>query len=307
MREFFLFGKEFKPVSQWQAGAWINVTMPTDDDLQYLDRLGVPSSFVSDISDADERPRTETDEEWLLTVLRVPKETRDDDIPFSTIPIGVITNGDLVVTICCYGNPVFEDFIKYNYMKKIDIGNKLALIMRLILSSAVWFLKYLKQINIDINEAEDRLEESMLNEDLLRLRNIQKSLVYFNTSVRGNEALILRLRTLFQNTSLFDQDLYNDVEIELKQALNTVNIYSDILSGNLDTYASIISNNLNVMMKRMTATTIILMFPTFIASVYGMNVELPFVHHLWAFWIIVALCVVFSALAFFLFRKIKWF
>ena len=176
-----------------------------------------------------------------------------------------------------------------------------------ILSSAVWFLKYLKIINIDINNAEDGLEQSMHNEDLLRLRNLQKSLVYFNTSIRGNMTLLVRLRTLFQNSGLIDKDMIEDVDIELQQALNTVKVYSDILSGTMDAFASIISNNLNVIMKRMTSTSIILMLPTFIASLYGMNVALPFEHRAWAFTFIAALCVLFSVGAFFLFRRIKWF
>ena len=307
MKEFLLFGKNFTKCDQWKPGCWVNISCPDQDELDYLRNLDVPESFITDISDADERPRTEIDGDWLLTVLRVPRQTSDDDIPFNTIPVGVITNGDLVIVLCYYKNIVVNDFIKYNSAKNIEIPNKLVLIMRLILSSAVWFLKYLKIINIDINNAEDGLEQSMHNEDLLRLRNLQKSLVYFNTSIRGNMTLLVRLRTLFQNSGLIDKDMIEDVDIELQQALNSVKVYSDILSGTMDAFASIISNNLNVIMKRMTSTSIILMLPTFIASLYGMNVALPFEHRAWAFTFIAALCVLFSVGAFFLFRRIKCF
>ena len=307
MKEFLLFGKDFKRVDQWQKGCWIKVTQPNDDELDYLRELGVPESFISDISDADERPRTENDGDWLLTVLRVPRPSQDDDIPYTTVPVGVITNNDIVAVLCYYDNEVIDDFIQYNGMRNREVPNRVVLIMRLILSSAVWFLKYLKVMNVDINNAEDGLERSIRNEDLLKLRNMQKSLVYFNTSIRGNESLLLRLRTRFQNTGLIDNDLIEDVDIELQQALNTVKVYTDILTGTMDAFASIISNNLNVIMKRMTSISIILMLPTFIASLYGMNVALPVETASWAFAFILVLCVVLSAGAFFLFKRIKWF
>lgn len=308
MKEFLLFGKDFKRVSQWQKGCWIKVTEPSQEDLDYLRSLHVPDSFISDISDADERPRTETDEDWLLTVLRIPRKcNEDDDIPFTTVPVGVITNGDIIAVLCYYPNEVIDDFIHYNRTKSTDIDNKLSLIMRLVMSSAVWYLKYLKTMNIDINNAEDGLEQSIRNEDLLKLRNMQKSLVYFNTSIRGNETLLVRLRTRFQNTGLVDRDLFEDVDIELQQALNTVKVYSDILTGTMEAFASIISNNLNIIMKRMTSISIILMVPTFIASVYGMNVDLPGANLQGAFLSIIILCLALVGGAFFLFRHIKWF
>ena len=308
MKEFLLFGKNFKKVDQWQKGCWIKITQPTTAELDYLRELNVPDSFITDISDADERPRTESDGEWLLTVLRIPRRCdEDDDIPFITVPVGVITNGDIVAVLCYHQNTVIDDFIHYNRSKNTDISNKLVLIIRLIMSSAVWYLKYLKIMNTDINNAEDGLERSIRNEDLLKLRNMQKSLVYFNTSIRGNESLLVRLRTRFQNTGLVDRDLFEDVDIELQQALNTVKVYSDILNGTMEAFVSIISNNLNVIMKRMTSISIILMVPTFIASLYGMNVHLPVAAMPWAFAFIVALCVTLSAGAFFLFKRIKWF
>jgi len=132
----------------------------------------------------------------------------------------------------------------------------------------------LKQINIDITAAEKELERSIRNEDLLRLMKLQKTLVYFNTSIRGNEVMIGKLKTIFQDTDYLDEELVEDVIIELKQAFNTVNIYSDILTGTMDAFASIISNNVNAIMKRMTSLSITLMIPTLIASFYGMNVDI---------------------------------
>ncbi len=165
------------------------------------------------------------------------------------------------MSVCYHNTDLLPDFIEHTRRKGIVVRNKLDLIFRIIYSSAVWFLKYLKQINIDISAAEKELERSIRNEDLLRLMRLQKTLVYFNTSIRGNEVMIGKLRTIFQDTDYLDTELVEDVIIELKQALNTVNIYSDILTGTMDAFASIISNNVNTIMKRMTSLSIVLMLP----------------------------------------------
>ena len=202
---------------------------------------------------------------------------------------------------------MLTDFIEHTRKKSVLVRNKLDLIFRLIYSSTVWFLKYLKQINVDVTAAEKELEKSIKNEDLLRLMKLQKTLVYFNTSIRGNEVLIGKLKTIFSDTDYLDADLVEDVVIELKQAYNTVNIYSDILTGTMDAFASIISNNVNVIMKRMTSLSITLMIPTLIASFYGMNVDIHLEEMPHAFaWIVIA-SVVLSGLSFVLFKKIKWF
>lgn len=307
MKEFILFGKGFKKVDTWQDGCWINMHNPSAGDLTYLKELGVPSSFVSDIKDTDERARTESDGNWRLTILRLPCETNDVDIPFSTIPVGIITNKKLIIVLSYFNNPVINDFIQFNTLKNHEINNFLTLTLRLIMSSAVWFLKLLKQINNSINNAEDNLERRLRNDDLLKMRNLQKSLVYFNTGIRGNESLLMRLKTLYQNSNLLDKDLVEDVDIELQQALNTVNIYSNILTGTMEAFGSIISNNLNLIMKRMTSITIILQVPTLIASLYGMNVKLPLESNPIAFVLIVLTSILLSASAFLLFKKIKWF
>ena len=228
-------------------------------------------------------------------------------LPFGTVPIGIITNNEIIVSVCYYNTDLLPDFIEHTRRKGIVVRNKLDLIFRLIYSSAVWFLKYLKQINLDISAAEKELERSIRNEDLLRLMRLQKTLVYFNTSIRGNEVMIGKLKTIFQDTDYLDTELVEDVIIELKQALNTVNIYSDILTGTMDAFASIISNNVNTIMKRMTSLSIVLMLPTLIASFYGMNVDIHLEEVPFAFSLIVLFSIGLSTLAFVIFRKIKWF
>ena len=255
--------------------SWVNVECPTPEDLQFLmDRFNVPESFLSDIADTDERPRIEYEGNWLLTILRIPLQNQDHDIPFNTVPIGIITNNEIIVSVCYHKTDLIPDFIRYTQRKELQIKNKYELILRLIHSSAVWFLKYLKQINYAVTEAEKALEKSIRNEDLLALMKLEKSMVFFNTSIRGNEVMLAKLQNIFQEPEYIDKDLVEDVEIELKQAHNTVNIYSDILTGTMDAFASIISNNVNTIMKRMTSLSIILMVPTLIASFYGMNVPI---------------------------------
>lgn len=308
MRKYLYCEAGFVEKSQWLPNSWVNVVCPDANDFEFLTQeLQVPESFLNDIADTDERPRTDTEGNWLLTILRIPVQSNQNGIPFSTVPIGIITNNEIIVSVCYHNTELLPDFIEHTRRKGIIVRNKLGLILRLIYSSAVWFLKYLKQINVDITAAEKELEKSIRNEDLLRLMKLQKTLVYFNTSIRGNEVMIGKLKSIFQDTDYLDQELVEDVIIELKQAFNTVNIYSDILTGTMDAFASIISNNVNAIMKRMTSLSITLMIPTLIASFYGMNVDIHIDTVPHAFALIVLSSVVLSAMAFIIFRKIKWF
>lgn len=308
MRKYLYSENGFVEKPLWAPNCWVNVECPDHDDFQFLTReLNVPESFLEDIADADERPRTETEGNWLLTILRIPMQSSNPQIPFITVPIGIITNNDIIVSVCYHQTELLPDFIQHTRRKNIWVNNKLELILRLIYSSAVWFLKYLKQINNEVANAEKELEKSIRNEDLLRLMKLQKTLVYFDTSIRGNEVLIGRLKNIFQNTGMLDMELLDDAVIELRQAYNTVNIYSDILTGTMDAFASIISNNVNDIMKRMTSLSITLMIPTVIASFYGMNVDIHLESFPHAFLFIVLLSAAISAGTFVWFRKIKWF
>lgn len=308
MRKFLFSENGFVEKPVWAPRCWVNVECPDQDDFLFLTReLHVPESFLEDIADADERPRTEIEGDWLLTLLRVPLQSQEPQIPFITVPVGIITNNDVVVSVCYHHTRLLPDFIHYTRRKGIRVDNYLDLILRLIYSSAVWFLKYLKQINNEVTQAEKELEKSIRNEDLLRLMKLQKTLVYFDTSIRGNEVLIGRLKNIFQDSALLNMELVEDALIELRQAYNTVNIYSDILTGTMDAFASVISNNVNDIMKRMTSLSITLMIPTVIASFYGMNVDIHLENFPHAFIFIVLLSVAVSAGAFVWFRRIKWF
>ena len=217
MRTYLYCEVGFVEKAQWLPNSWVNVVCPNNDDFEFLTKtLNVPESFLDDIADTDERPRTDTEGNWLLTILRIPVQNKQNgNLPFGTVPIGIITNNEIIVSVCYYNTDLLPDFIEHTRRKGIIVRNKLDLILRLIYSSAVWFLKYLKQINLDISAAEKELERSIRNEDLLRLMRLQKTLVYFNTSIRGNEVMIGKLKTIFQDTDYLDKELVEDVIIEL--------------------------------------------------------------------------------------------
>lgn len=307
MRTYYSLGQGLPQLEAYEKQCWINVEHPDDDDVMFLtEKLGIPTEFFSDIADVDERPRTEREEDWTLTLLRIPLESNIPGLPYMTIPIGIITGPNVTVSVCYRKSQLVPDFINHIRRKNIRIYSQSDFIVRLIYSSAVWFLKYLKLIYLELNRAEKDLEQSVRNEDLMRIMRLQKSLVYFSTSIRGNEAMLGRLRTA-SKASEIEEDLIEDVSIELRQAYNTTNIYNDICSSTMDALGSIISNNVNTIMKRMTSLSIVLTIPTMIASFYGMNVDVYLDKSPYAFVFIIAGAILISAFAFFLFRKIRWF
>jgi magnesium transporter len=283
---------------------WINAICPTKEETKFLlDDLQIPKDFYSDIEDIDERPRIEIENGWFLIIIRVPYKSDDAKLPFNTAPLGLMFKDDTFVSLCFHKTEILSDFVLYSQRKKILVENHFDLVFKLLLSSSIWFLKYLKQINQRIKLAEDNLEKSIKNEELQTLLQIEKCLVFFITSLKGNDILFHRLRNLKSHKETFDPELLEDVEIELRQAEETTNIYSNILTGMMDAYASVISNNLNVIMKRLTSISIILMIPTLIASLYGMNVPNNLVNNPLGFWIVLLISLGVSVFGVFLFKK----
>ncbi len=219
----------------------------------------------------------------------------------------MIFKDDTFVSLCFQQTDILSDFVIYTQRKKILVKDHFDLVLKLLLSSSVWFQKYLKQINQRIKLAEQNLEKSIKNEELQALLQIEKCLVFFITSLKGNDILFHRMRNLKNHKDTFDLDLLEDVEIELRQAEETTNIYSNILTGMMDAYASVISNNLNIIMKRLTSISIILMIPTLVASFYGMNVPNGLQENKNGFLIIIVISIIISILGVFFFKKKKMF
>ena len=273
MRTYWNIEKSLNTIPEWQPNCWIQVTCPTDEDQRELvERLNIPDYFFSDISDTDERARYEYDDGWMLIILRIPyvKEIRSRT-PYSTVPLGIIHKRDVTVTVCFYETNMMIDFISFHQKRGEGFTDFVDMTFRLFLSSAVWYLKRLKQINILIEKAKHNLDNEVNNENLIGLSRLQDSLTYFITSIRGNETLLQKLKFKLQIDEL-DADLIEDVNIEMTQARETTNIYSNILESTMDTYSSIINNNMNTVMRTLTSVSIIMMSATFVASVYGMNV-----------------------------------
>jgi magnesium transporter len=308
MKTYYINNKGLKQSDEWKENCWINIENPTNEEKAYLlDEIKIPEAFYNDIEDIDERPRIEVENDWTFIILRIPYKNNDLRNPYTTIPLGVIFKDDIFVTISFYSTDLIADFIKYSNKKGIEKNDNFDFIFRILLSSSVWFLKYLKQINLEIKNAENTLEKSIRNEDLQTLFSIEKSLVYFTTSLRSNDILLHRLKNLKTVKYNIDEELIEDVEIELRQAIETANIFSDILTGMMDAYASVISNNLNIVMKRLTSISIVLMIPTLIASLYGMNVPNALQNNPHGFIIVIFLSIIVAVVGIILFLKKKWF
>ena len=272
MKTYWNTTKGLTAIQEWQPNCWIQVTCPTDEDRAMLEkRFEIPDYFLSDISDTDERARYEYDDGWMLIILRIPyvKEIRSRT-PYTTVPLGIIHKRDVTITVCYYETNMMIDFVTFQQKRGEGFTDYVDMIFRLFLSSAVWYLKRLKQISMLVDKAKRNLDKEVNNESLIGLSRLQDSLTYFQTSIRGNETLLSKLKFKLQIDEL-DADLIEDVNIEMTQARETTMIYSNILESTMDTYQSIINNNMNTIMRTLTSVTIILMLPTLVASFFGMN------------------------------------
>ena len=290
-------------LQEWQPNCWIQVTCPTEEDQQLLEeQYQIPDYFLSDISDTDERARYEYDDGWMLIILRIPyvKEVRSRT-PYTTVPLGIIHKRDVTITVCYYETNMMIDFVSYQQKRGIGFTDYVDMIFRLFYSSAVWYLKRLKQISMLVDKAKRNLDREVNNESLIGLSRLQDSLTYFTTSIRGNENLLQKLKFKLQIDEL-DADLIEDVNIEMSQARETTSIYSDILESTMDTYSSIINNNMNTVMRTLTSVTIIMMIPTLVTSMFGMNLVNGMEEKPWGFVLAMIISVAISSMAWWFFR-----
>ena len=272
MRTFWNTNKGLHTLDSWQPNSWVQVTCPTRDDADFLQQeLHIPDYFLDDIADTEERARYDYDEGWILIILRIPyvKEVKSRT-PFTTIPLGIILKGDVCITVCNFETNLMIDFVTYQQRRGVGFTDSVDMVFRLFLSTAVWYLKRLKQINSRIEAAKQHLDRKVDNVDLISLSRLQDSLTYFATSIRGNETLLSKLKFKLPIDEL-DADLIEDVSIEMNQARETTGIYSNILESTMDTYANIINNNVSRVMQTLTLVSMFLMVPTLVASFFGMN------------------------------------
>jgi magnesium transporter len=277
----------FTEITELEKGCWINVVNPTLQEIENLSgEFGLPDDLITDILDVDERPRVEFDDDWTLVILRIPIAALSNGVPFHTVPLGIFITENFTMTLCIKENEVLPIKQRPNVREQYrEITDHMNFILRLFLRSGGLYLRYLKQINQMTASIEQDLE----------------------ISIKTNEIVLARLRNSRKIITELNEDLFEDAVIENKQALEMAEIYSDIQSGMMDAFASVISNNLNVVMKQLTLISIILMIPTLIASIFGMNVPNFMEHSLWSMPAIIFSSLLLSFLGVMLFRKRQWF
>jgi magnesium transporter len=296
-------------VNKYESGTWVNVVNPTQKEIEELvSWFNIPSDFLTDPLDVDERARIEREEGCILILLRSPRrELPDADIPFTTLPIGIIFTQNVLITVSLNESDVIQEFFT-GKVKHFSTDQQTRFVLLLFLRSTLVFMRYLKEINKMTTTVERSLYKALKNEQLIRLLMLEKSLVFFVTSLRSNALMMEKFNTTScMKMSEEDRDLFEDLIIENKQAIEMANIYSSILSDMMDAFASVISNNLNVVLKLLTTVTIILMIPTLVASIYGMNVELPYQHTPYAFLVTVAISLALSAVGIIIFWRKEFF
>jgi len=292
-----------------EKGCWINAINPSGEEIRDIsDKFGFPLELITDILDVDERPRIEIEETWTMIILRIPIEVTNNGVPFSTIPLGIFITENFTLTVCLQENEVLPHGQPPQLREQYrHINDTINFILRLFLRSGTVYLKYLKQINQMTSQIEHDLEKSIRNRELNQLLKMEKCLVYFITSIKANELVLAKLRNSRKITSEINEDLLEDAIIENKQALEMAQIYSDIQSGMMDAFASVISNNLNVVLKQLTIISIILMIPTLIASIFGMNIPNYMENSNWALPVIIAGSLLLSYTGVIILRKKHWF
>lgn len=294
-----------------ENGSWVNILPPfkQEEFSEIAEQLEIPLAFLQDSLDIDERSRFEEEDDVKLIVIKTPTENNsfnDSDSYYITIPICIILTHHQIVTVNSFENEAIQKFLNTFQSRHPEERNMM--VLKIFEKVTQTFIDYLKEINQRRNLVEQRLYESNRNEELLELMRIQKSLVYIVTALRSNELLLMKLeRTNMLSMTDEEREFLNDQIVDMSQALEMANIYTNILSSTLDAFASIIANNQNVVLKRLAGITIILQFPVLVASMYGMNVPIPYQEQPHAFYIPIIFSLGISILIAWLFVKKKWF
>lgn len=314
IRFYTKMDRELKEVDQPDQAAWVNISPPfSQEELEeFAQQVDIPLDFLTDSLDIDERSRYERENDIRLIVVNTPllnAPEEEKDTIYITIPIGIIITPDQIITITAYENPVLQLFLD-DKIKNFDPRDDSLFVLQILEQNVYRFLVCLKRLNIQRNMIEQELYDSSRNRELKQLLSIEKSLVYFMNSLSANELLKMKMkRTDFLQIRNDEDksDLFEDIIIDNSQALEMANVYTNILNGTMDAYGSIISNNLNLTIRRLTTITIILMVPTLIASFYGMNVPLPFEDKNWAPLIIIIISIILSLLLAWYFQRKRLF
>jgi magnesium transporter len=268
--------------------SWINLTDPSREELELVSKsCDVDIDLLQAALDEEETPRIDKEEGAVLILVDLPVvEPEGTSFLYNTMPLGIIITDNSIITVCLEETTIIEDFAK-GRVRGFDCGKKTRFVYQLLFKNSSRFLQHLRQIDKASTQVENALHKSMKNRELIQMLKLEKSLVYFATSLKANESVLEKMmKTTMVKRYPDDEELLEDVIVENKQAIEMCTIYRDILSGTMDAFASVISNNLNIVMKFLTSVTIILAVPTLIASLWGMNLDVPFLDMPGGFWII---------------------
>lgn len=284
---------------------WIHMSNPTDKEIELVSSATlIPEDMIKAALDSEERAHIEKEDGVLMSVVDIPITEEDDDkYTYATLPFGCITTDSTIVTVCLNETSIIYDLMAGRYVKDFNIHKRTRFMLQLQYVISKKYLQYLKQIDRASQRVQSELEKSMKNEELLEMLSLEKALVYFSTSLRSNTAVldkVPRLVSFYEE----DKDLWDDVLIENRQAIEMSNIYREILSGTMDAYASIISNNLNIVMKVLSSLAILVAVPSMIGAFWGMNTGVPFEGKSWGFWVVIGISAVICIIvAIFLWKK----
>jgi magnesium transporter len=289
-------------------GAWISAVDPTPEEIRRLVAWGIDIDLINYSLDADEMARMERDDEYTFILLRIPVHQPESDIPYATIPLGILILANKIVTICKHDSDIFHVLANGKY-RLLKTGKRFRMALYMFLETASRYLSGLREINRATEVIEDRLQKSTRNREVMELLKYQKSLTYFATALSSNEVMMERVqRVQIFNHYEEDQELLEDVLTENQQAIQMTNIATELLSNMMDAFASIISNNLNGVMKVLAALTIIVSLPATVAAFFGMNVDLPVTSsHPMSFLGILGIAIALTAVTTFIFYKRDWF
>ncbi len=265
-------------LEDFEPGAWIDLVSPTDEELHRVtDGLDIPLAFLRGPLDAEEKSRIDVEDDLTHVIVDIPIIERvGGERGYDTIPLGMLLHRDYFITTCLQPNPILGEFER-GTVRSFATFKKTRFLLQILLQVSTFYLRYLGRIDRETDKIERELRQSMKNEELFDLLTMAKALVYFSTSLRSNDAVLQKLmRTPAIKKYEEDEELLEDVIVETRQAIEMAEVYSVILSSMMDAFASIISNNLNMVMKFLASITIILSLPLMVASLYGMNVLLPF-------------------------------
>ncbi len=300
---------QLNEVSTLAEGVWINIVDPTLEERNWIEENApLVAEYLSDSLDLDELSRVEKEDDYLLVVIRLPHfRGVEHDSPFTTIPLLIIQTETNIFTICKEENVIIQEFIRER-IKGFSTAKKNKFLLQLMFKTAGKYLLHLRNINKIVERLEDELESSLRNREIFELLKYEKALIYYMTALQANGAMMERLRRLRIFSSFEeDEDLLEEVMIENQQAIQMTNITTRVLGQMMEAYSSVINNNMNNVMKTLTFVTICLAIPTLFASLYGMNVPLPFAETTTAFWFILTLSASLVLVVFFMFRRLRWF